>query len=158
MFFNTTPIGATVAAMDGYFWEKYPMGVLHPWPLGEHTDIRYERRYNGISWKATSCGVRLRRVTEPIRFWAAHAGAFTDVLMPELNRIGAENNGRILVEPYTAKKAGAHYWRLEVDPDKERLGVWVFKLGNRPDRSTLLRLKFTVLDVCDFTPGAWVDQ
>ena len=157
MFFNTTPIGATVAAMDGYLQEKFAMGLLHIWPVSRAAGFKYERCYNNVQWETIS-----EQITEmygqPTRYFSAHAALFTDVLMPALHAIGVEHDSRIMVEPYCLQSNGETYWRLEVDKLKQRLGIWEFHPDLPIPRNALLQLKFTVLGVCDFMPGAWVDQ
>ncbi len=105
MFFNTTPVGATVIAMDGYLQEKYYMGLLHNWPIPEDAAIRYERCYNGVRWTAISN--QTGRISDPpSRYWSTHAALFTDVLMPALHAIGVEHESRIMVEPYCLQSNG----------------------------------------------------
>lgn len=149
---------STVAAMDTYFFDKESMGLVFPWtPSVEGTGIPYIRSYNGVGWEATSV-FQTSRWSAPTYCGCAHAGTFTQILMPELHRIAVDSHGCILVEPYRSRLLLSLYVRLEVDETKERLGVWEFKAQHRPQPSVLLHLKFTVLSVGDFAPGAWVEQ
>lgn len=167
--FQRTDRAKTADAMHDYLEEKGSMGVLQYLKL-DSEGIRYTRRYDGAEWSAVS-PMAARSLTGPTRFWKSHAGSFGQILMPELCRIAQEGKARILVQPYLPVTETTHlpmlpprsyvhnkFWRLEVDVDKERRGVWEFKPEIPVHCDTQLYLKFTVVTCDDGTPGAWVDQ
>lgn len=152
---------AVTAAMDKYLEEQYYRGLLFLWELRD-TSIPYTRHYNGIQWTAV-CSFMAWHSDPPVRFYSAHPGTFTEILMPELSHIAVDNFGQILVEPYMEQNKNGKFWRLEVDENKERSGVWEFKPERRPKRSDLLCVKFKVWSLEGtssqaFAPGARVEQ
>lgn len=171
--FQRTNITRTTEEMDRYMMDKHGTGIIQNCDTGPD-GFRYTRRYGNSEWSAVSPTVHRRSSgldTGPTRFWQAHGGSFSRILMPELDRIAREKEGCILVQPYLPVSATTHlpllpprsyvnnkFWRLEVDEEKEREGVWEFRPEIPVHCDTRLYLKLSVILCNDGAPGARVDQ